>query len=734
MLRRRFRPLLLTCTALACAPALSPALAQDASSGQTAGASAETQTVLPTILVKGKRVVKGSVADTPLATQTTAEEIAKKEIDDLDDLGNTTEPGVSFVEATKSVNIRGLEDDRVLTTIDGIPIPYLSDAVRDSYGGANSYDFASISTIDILRGADSSRAGSGALGGAVLLRTLEPEDLIGEGRDWGGLARTGYDSSDNSYGGSVAVAKKIDNTSMLFQGSYKKGQETETGGDVGGYGATRTEADPMDYNRRNLLMKFRHELEGGHTIGMTAEHYDYNSWTNLKSEQGSSYAQDQYDRIADTTRNRVSLDYRYEAIAEDSLIDSAFATLYWQRTEREEGTNGYRTTAPIGDYSRISTNEEKAIGFSGYVNSDFSTGMLHHQLTAGGDASFFTTSQYQVGDDSCDENYVASCMFYHNNQADMPDTDGVRLGAYVEDRIAIGSSAFSLTPGVRFDWYDYSPQQTAGYENNSGYAGLPDGQSDMAISPKLRAGWQATPDIELFAQFSTGFKAPNVSQLYSNYDNAPLYRQIGNPDLEAETSYGFEAGANLGDEDFGGRITAFTTRYKNFIDTETTAEAGYAYGSIEYFNRERVRISGIELRGNKNFANGFNVHATMSYARGTDLDTDEVLASVPPLKAIVGVGYATNIWGTDLSLVASSAVDEDSTATIKPAGYGIVNLTGWWEPEQAKGLRIQAGVYNLFDKVYYDALEVKDASTSTHDLAYYSEAGRTFKISLTQKF
>ncbi|QRM56333.1 TonB-dependent hemoglobin/transferrin/lactoferrin family receptor [Sinorhizobium sp. BG8] len=729
MVARHFRPLLFTCTALVAVTSAPYAWSQDATTSTTAATSGETQ--LQPVVVKGMRVVKGSVADTPLATQTTKEEIAKKDIDDLDDLGNTIEPGVSFVEATQSVNIRGLENDRVLTTIDGIPIPYISDSVRSAYGGANSFDFASLSSVDILRGADSSRAGSGALGGAVLLRTLEPEDLIGEGKTFGGIAKTGFDGSDNSLGGSVAIAKKFDDTSVLFQGSYKKGHERETGGDVGGYGATRTEADPEDYDRRNLLFKVRQDLEGGHQIGVTAEHYNFDSTTNLKSQQGTTYAEDDYDGISENTRDRVSLDYRYEAIAEDSLIDSAFATLYWQKTERIEGTTGYRNTAPIGDYTRINTGEDRSIGFSGFANSSFSTGVLAHQLTVGTDLSLSTTTQFASGDDSCDVTYVYSCAFYHNNQADMPETDAKRVGVFFEDRIEIGQSGFSLTPGLRFDWYDYTPQETESYRNNGGYAGLPDGQTDMALSPKLRAAWQARPDVELFAQFATGFKAPNVSQLYSTYDNAPYYRQIGNPDLEAETSYGFEVGANLGDEDFGGRLAAFTTRYKNFIDTEVVAETGYMIGSYEFFNRANVRISGFEARGHKKFSNGFNVHGSVAYAYGVDLDTDEILASVAPLKAVVGAGYETETWGTDVSLVAAAAVDEDSTASTRPGGYGIVNLTGWWEPEQTEGLRIQAGVYNLFDKTYFDALEVKDVTNASQ---LYSEAGRYFKISVTQSF
>lgn len=217
-----------------------------------------------------------------------------------------------------------------------------------------------------------------------------------------------------------------------------------------------------------------------------------------------------------------------------------------------------------------------------------------------------------------------------------------------------------------------------------------------------------------------------------DYDNSPLYRSIGNPDLKPETSWGFDVGANLGNEDFGGRISAFTTRYKNFIDTsDIIRTTGYVLGTYEYINRANVRISGVEIEGHKTFTNGINLHGSMFYARGVDLDTDELLSTVAPLKAIVGVGYERQTWGADVSLMAAAAVSDKSSASTKPAGYGVVNLTGWWEPEQAKGLRLQAGVYNLFDKQYYDALEVKDVANAN---ALYSEAGRYFKIAISQKF
>lgn len=59
-------------------------------------------------------------------------------------------------------------------------------------------------------------------------------------------------------------------------------------------------------------------------------------------------------------------------------------------------------------------------------------------------------------------------------------------------------------------------------------------------------------------------------------------------------------------------------------------------------------------------------------------------------------------------------------------GYGIVDVTAWWEPGEMPGLRVNAGVYNVFDKTYYDAVNTQN--TFTQPAEYYSEPGRTFRV------
>lgn len=744
MIVRQSRSVFLACTAVLLTFPISNGFAQSASASE-ATTTNENGTTLQKIVVKGNRAVQpaGSVADSPVASETTAEEIDEKQITSIEDLGRSTEPGLFFNTDNQSVNIRGLEQSRVLTTIDGIPIPYLDDGARGSEGGVSAFDFDSLSTVDIVRGGDSSRAGSGALGGAMLLRTLEPEDLIDENATWGGIFKLGYDSKDKSFGGSAAVAKRIDNTALLFQGQYRRGHESENNGDVGGYSSTRSEENPEDYRQKNFLFKIRQYTDFGHTFGLTAEHYDKDRDIDLMTGESltGTYRPGSRNTFDDAKRDRISLDYKYEAISADSLVDRARAVFYWQDVVKNSGDNSIRSTTPIGPYIRDNEFRQKAFGFSGAAEKSFDAGSLHHLVTVGLDASIGKAEQYSSGRDSCGPGPFppfGSCNFLHTNQSDMPDVDASKVGLFVDDKISFDSGPFSLTPGLRFDWYDYSPKSTAAYERNPAYEGLPAGQTDSQFSPKLRASFEPRDDVEFYVQWSMGFRAPNVDELYLDYGAPGSYLSLGNPDLKPETSSGFEIGANFGDEDFGGHVGAFYNRYRNFIDTDSVTDptGTYPLGITSYFNRNKVRIYGIEVNAHKTFANGIHVSAGLSYLNGEDVETGDVIRSVTPLKAVLGAGYAAETWGADVAFIASTgARDDDDSSTFDAPGYGIVDLTAWWQPEQVKGLSVRAGVYNVFDTTYYEVVNTQTVSEpSAQPREYYSEAGRTFKISLTQRF
>ncbi|OWV76676.1 cation transporter [Rhizobium sp. R339] len=751
MIVRHWRSVLLVCTAVAAVLPVSQSFAQSAPAAAPE-AAADDSTVLQKIVVKGKRVAPGSVADTPLATEITQKQLEEKQVTNYDDIGRSVDAGVNYSRADAGFNLRGLSGARILTTVDGIPIPYISNSSRqgafapaNANGGGDTFDFDSLSSLDIVRGADSSKGGSGMLGGAIVLNTLEPEDLIPEGRDWGAIVKSTYDSEDRSLSGSAAAAKKIGGTSILFQGGYRKGHERANMGNNDVYGALRTEANPADFDQNNLLFKLRQELEGGHRIGLTAERFRRDLETDLRHLQGGAsprnFMIDNYDGRERRDRDRVSLDYDYEAQSSDAFFSSARATLYWQDLKKEAGSGG-RTTANVA-YGRNNEVENETWGFSGTATKDFEYSGLSHSVRIGLDVGVSSWSQYSWA--LCPTSTTCPSL---NNQAEVPNVDSQNLGLVVEDKIEIGNTGFTLTPGFRFDWFNYDPSTGGGFANNTGLTRFGDlrDRTEASMSPKILATYDLTPDVQLYMQLAVGFRAPTVDELYSRFYNPTgRYAQLGNPDLEPEIGRGIEVGANFDTGDFTGRVAAFHTRYQNFIETVTSVDAT-GFTEFNYTNVAAATISGIEASAAKTFNNGINLHASLAYAYGRNEETTQRLRSVAPFKAIIGGGWSNETFGFDLSSTLSAGMLTDHLGTVGTTpdttfdapGYAIVDLTGWWTPEQLPGLRVQAGVYNIFDQEHYNALAVRDvnlsSATASQPREWYSEPGRTFKVSLTKTF
>ena len=96
------------------------------------------------------------------------------------------EPGISVSNSAgrfglSGFNVRGIDGNRVLIEVDGIPVP-------DSFGigsfasaGRDFVDIESLKQVEILRGAASSLYGSDAIGGVVAFVTKDPADYFGAG-------------------------------------------------------------------------------------------------------------------------------------------------------------------------------------------------------------------------------------------------------------------------------------------------------------------------------------------------------------------------------------------------------------------------------------------------------------------------------------------------------------------------------------------------------------------------
>ncbi len=131
-------------------------------------------------------------------------EIERRQAQDLDAVllgmpGVTTAGGPR--QAALDPNIRGLGEGRVVVRIDGA-----RQNLNIRHRGQTFIDPALFERVEVLRGPGSSLHGSGAIGGVMSLRTLEPSSVLEPGQDLGGRVVAGYQDNGRRVSGGLTLA------------------------------------------------------------------------------------------------------------------------------------------------------------------------------------------------------------------------------------------------------------------------------------------------------------------------------------------------------------------------------------------------------------------------------------------------------------------------------------------------------------------------------------------------
>jgi hemoglobin/transferrin/lactoferrin receptor protein len=763
------------------------ATAQDAAGAPRAGGP-DVQ-ALPAVQVKGQRLQEALPEG---ATVTHREALVERSIESWDDFGKRGEPGVNFNRQNNSINIRGMDQDRIVTRVDGIRVPWLTDGARGVKGGLNTIDFNTLSRIDLVRANGSTQSGS--LVGYLDVLTLSPDDLLGEGKNFGALLKSGYDSADESWGVDAALAGRLGagDTTWLLQLGQRKGHELDNKGERGGYGPERDKPNPESYTQRNIMLKLQHAFSSEHRISLSGERFRRTSDIDNRLEQGTATYDIGNNQSRETlTRERVLLGYDFDAASEHAAIDRGSVKLYWQRSKLLGGQSALRNMDgrgnisfgptfpvgaiyglgyPYGPYGRDNTVRESDVGLTTDWSGYLTTGALTQHWAIGGDWSETRIKQNSSGYDNCPANLPdwpeslqnmlgpRNCDLLHTNQSDMPQAKGRVFALWAQDEISWADGRYALTPALRFDSYRYRPQSGGNYEENPNAAvTAASSTSGHRFSPSLLATFRPRQDLSLYARYGYGYRAPNASELYMNYGAPGTYLRVGNPDLKAETSRGWELGAEIGSDDLGGRISVFDNRYRDFIDEDVTLTPSspqwnpawdglYPMGVSGFVNRSRVRIYGAEASAHWNINSNWYTWGSLAWANGKDQDTGRHLNSVAPLKALLAVGYRQQQWGaeavatlakrrTQVEYPAPETAPGAPDSDFEAPGYGLLDLSAWWKPQGVKGLRLQAGVYNVFDKTYWNAINVpRPGGRSDAPIDSYTEPGRSFRVSVSYQY
>ena len=644
-------------------------------------------------------------------------------------------PGVDYEAAgmrfgTEGINIRGIGGNRVAILVDGVPLTDQFDTGSFSNATRDFIDAGLVQSIEVLHGPASALYGSSAIGGVVAVRTPDPGDLVGDRGGGGDFLGTWRDADQSRH--AQAMFAVGDRSLGLMAGfSWRDGEQLDSA-------AASDGIDTKGHRRQTALIKFVADDPGGRTWRASFINQDSHTLSDLNSVLGEGRYRSTTALEGDDSYEMDVVNLAYEFGSPEGRIDAGIVRAFYETADIQQHTLDERGAAgtPVS-IDRFFSYSQEIRGVELILWKDFTGEVVSHRLGFGLEYRDRQTEEYRDGLSTdlatgTRTNVLLGEVF---PLRDFPVSKTTETAAFLEDTISVGR--WTMVAAIRADRFDLSPRPDAMYlEDYPGYEIV--SIDDSELSPKLGVIYSLTPAIDVYAQYSHGFRAPPYSDANISLDMPFFaYRAIPNPDLKSESSDGFDVGFRWHGVRSSARLSVFRTEYDDFIESKINLgvdpESGFTLFQSQ--NIPATEIEGIEAgwttRFGKNESLGFDGAAY--YARGTNRDNGQALNSVGPAQAAAGFTWYSADETRQLRLKgtftdAYDRRDETRGDLFKPAGHAVFDLY----LTQALGERavVRAGLHNLTDRAYWNWSDVRSLSPNDPVLPYLAQAGRSASFSL----
>ncbi|WP_301912228.1 TonB-dependent hemoglobin/transferrin/lactoferrin family receptor [Neisseria viridiae] len=661
---------------------------------------AATETTPVKAEVKAVRV-KGQHNASTTVERVKAKTIQEQMIRDTRDLVRySSDVGVSDDgRRMKGFAMRGVEDNRVGISIDGVALPSSEEnSLYARYGNFNnsrlSIDTELVKGVDITKGADSFESGSGSLGGNVNYRTLDARDIVLPEQNFGALLRSGYASKNREWANTAGFgyAGNVFDAVVLY--SRRHGHEMKSGGgdvvDLVGFGeldkqdqaergSARIHPDPSKHNNRSYLVKLGWQPTDSHRFGFSVNGQNNSNYTYEKT-----YSLTSYWREADDIQKRTNINLNHEWTPASSVLSLLRTDLDYQKT-RNGAINYKGDMVRTGDWrigyqyhngfmadrdERNMDTKYKRLSFR-LDSQPFSLWKGEHRLSF---KTFASRRDFENVNDDLDFNSTGNITDRKHYTIIRPmKTD--QIGFSLQDKIAFGDK-FSVNAGVRYDHEKVKPQafkpdtpclSTCVNDGNPAARSFNTWNGVLGLDYRFNDTWRAA------YQINTGHRVPTASEMYFTYTSV-YGHWIANPSLKAERSLNQTLSLH-GKNDKGSLdFSLYQTRYRNFLfEEEHTFQVPNPFAGDDYacytdptycgatltqigqqmVNVDKARVRGIEFKGEINLhqvmsvPEGFKLSGALGYSKGKLSGDRGSMLSIQPLKLVLGLDYESpdERWG-----------------------------------------------------------------------------------------
>ncbi len=640
--------------------------------------------------------------------------------------------------------IRGVGGNRVAVEVDGIPTAGGFTIGSFSDSGRSFVDMALLQRVEVLRGPASSLYGSDAIGGVVAMSTLTSQALLSTNDRVAARTEAGFSGSDDGWHAAAIAASAFDGGSGLLGYVHREGNEAET--------AANVSPDPRSYTSDSILAKL--ELEGvpGGPLMLTAQGGRLSQRTDVNAFETLGGT-----RFANTTllNGDDSGDHSRLSVEQNLVAAPWFDTLDWrlydQRTDTRQNTTERRTAvlprAPPLLLERYFRLGDRTLGAEATAYKAFEYGRFTHGVVYGFEFAHTRLEERRNGTQTDLNTGAATNVILGESfpVRDFPNSDITKIGVFAQDEIVIADTRWSLIPALRADYYRLSADVDELYRQDNSNVSAVD-LDDVSVAPKLGLSYAITESATAFFQYARGFRAPPPEDVNIGLD-LPLFnvRAVPNPDLQPETSDGYELGLRWSNTPLSLAVSGYYTKYNDFIESKINLGPDPVSGVILFQSQNvaNARIYGGEVSATARLGewstrfDGWTARLAAAWSRGEDLDRNEPLNSVDPAAAVVGLAYEarSNRWGGEFVMTAVAAkddIDRSSADLYGTSGYATIDLLV--HVDLARDLRLDAGLFNLTDRSYIEWADVRGRPVGDPLIPYYTHPPRNVSATLHWRY
>lgn len=647
-----------------------------------------------------------------------------------------SQPGITMKDDgawATSLNIRGMSEQRIVALADGNRI----ETATDIAGGLSMIDMSEIERVEIIKGASSSLYGTGAMGGVV--NFISKKGKYSSQPYTKGIVQSAFQSVNEMYAQKFAVEGGNDRGHFRVSGKIRKAGDVKT--PEGILPNSQFQDNQIALNTgiktfENHQLNFQFQRFLAQDVGIPGgDPFPAPAKATYPEEKRNLISAEYKIQNLIPSLEELSLKYYHQYILRDVILEPNIVKQAGNMRVTPEKT--------------LPTGKHNTDGLQLKTNWQFGE---NNQLIGGIDLwqrKLKTEREKYITREILDGTGTpVDTMNIVKGETPIPKSKFGSAGLFLQDEFFLFNNDLKITIGGRYDFIRVHNEKAVDPEyiiQNGTMIEDPPAQVitfpektvyNKSWSTNLGLLYSANDYLDFTLNAGRSFRSPSIEERYKYIDLGNMVR-VGDPDLDPEEGYSFDAGFRVWKSKLNIKANGFLNTFSNLVVEQPGVYVKeYQTGTPDTLdalineNVDEARLYGFDMQFSYNPVKNWVLHGNAAFVRGRDTKNKDNLPLIPPLNGRFGVKHHFNHYGS-IDLIAVLYDEQNKVADNEDItkGYALVDMRFESEPIHLGygSLKVYGGVENLFDKAYRNHLS---SNRGTLDL----QPGRNFYLKVQLKF